>query len=71
MALFDFAASPTRRSSAVKLTTEGTVRFPVSDAIISTPPFFHTATMDMHVARSIPITKFCVDILYRCDVTRI
>jgi hypothetical protein len=52
----DFAASPTRRSSSVNATQEGTVRLPVSLAIISTRSFCHTPTQLNVVPRSMPIT---------------
>lgn len=51
-----FAASPTRRSSSVKATYEGVIRFPWSFTRISTLPFCITPTQEYVVPKSIPIT---------------
>jgi hypothetical protein len=50
------AASPTNRSSSVKATYDGVIRFPWSLTKISTLPFCITPTQEYVVPRSIPMT---------------
>ena len=65
VAIWRFAAPPTRRSpSLVKATTLGVVRSPSALVITTGLPPSTTATQELVVPRSIPITLLIVLVLF-------